>query len=66
MRLSTLYFFLEESISLIDVEPLKFQDNVLLIFKTYNALHEKQSDCQLKVFYKYGRGKYIREFDNYL
>ena len=47
-------FFLEESTGLIDVEPLKYKDDVLAAFKNYKALREKKSGCQLKVFHTDG------------
>ena len=57
-------FFLEESIDLINVEPLKFKDDVLAAFKNYKALQKKQSSCQLKVLYTDRGGKYMEEFNN--
>ena len=58
--------FLEESTSFIDVEPLKYNDDALAVFKNYMILREKQSGCQLKILYIDGGGKYIGEFDDYL
>lgn len=58
-------FFLKKSISLINVESLKYKNDVLTILKNYKALREKKSACQLKVFYTNEKKKYIREFDDY-
>ncbi len=58
--------FLEESESLIDIEPLKFKDNALAAFKNYKGLREKQSACQLKIIHTDRGGEYMGEFDNCL
>lgn len=58
--------FLEESIDLIDIEPLKFKNNALAAFKNYRALRKKQSGCQLNIFYTDRKTLYIRQFDDYL
>lgn len=58
--------FFEESTGLIDIEPLKFKDDVLAAFKSYKAFQEKQSDFQLKVFHTDGDGEYKDDFDDYL
>ncbi len=50
---------LEESIGLIDIEPLKFKDDAPAAFKNYNTLREKQSGCQLQIFHTYGGGEYM-------
>lgn len=57
---------MEESIGFIDVEPLKFKDDAFSTFKNYKALYEKQSGCQLKVFYTDGEDEYKGEFEDYL
>lgn len=57
---------LEESIRPTNVEPLKYKDNALVIFKNYKALREKQSNCQLKILYTDEEEEYMGDFDSYL
>ncbi len=59
-------FFLEESIGLVDIEPLKFKDDAFDAFKNYKTLQKKQSGCQLKVLNNYGGGDYMGVFGDYL
>ncbi len=58
--------FLEESIGLIDIKPLKFKDDALATFKNYKALHEKQSGSLLKILHTDGGPEYIEGFDDCL
>ena len=57
---------MEESIGLIDVEPLKYKNDALAVFKNYKALCEKQSSYQLKILHTDRGGEYMGEFDDYL
>ena len=59
-------FFLEESTDLIDIELLKYKDDILVTFKNYKTLREKQSSYQLKVFHTNGGREYMGKFDDYL
>ncbi len=56
--------FLEESKGLIDIEPLKFKDDVLAAFKNYKALLAKQSGCQLKIIHSDRGGEYMGKFND--
>ena len=58
--------FLGKSTDLVDIQPLKFKDDALADFKNHKALLEKQSDCQFKVLYSDGGGKYMGVFGDYL
>ena len=48
------------------MEPLKFKDDVLVVFKNYKALCKKQSECQLKILHTDRKKEYIGEFVDYL
>lgn len=56
---------MKKSIGLINVEPLKYKNGVLAVFKNYKAWCEKQTSCQLKVLDIDGEKKYMQEFDDY-
>ncbi len=58
--------FFRKSTGLVDIESLKFKDDALADFKNYNALREKQSDCQFKVLHSDGEKEYMGVFDDYL
>ncbi len=47
--------------SLIDIRPLKFQDNSLILFKNYEALQKKQSGRQLKIFNTDWEKRFMRD-----
>lgn len=44
----------------------KYKDDVLVAFKNYNALCEKQSCCQLKILHTKGGKEYIENLVDYL
>ena len=48
-----------------DIEALKFKNDVFAAFKNYRALHKKQSGCQLNVFHTDGGEEYMREYNEY-
>ncbi len=58
--------FLNESIGLIYIEPLKYKNNGRSTFKNYISLREKQSGYSLKIFCKDKGEEYKGKFQEYL
>lgn len=47
------------------MEPIKYKDDAIFVFKNYKVLYMKYSGCQLKVFHIDGGAQYMREFNYY-